>query len=236
MQKFISLADKVEIPATTKAILWDMDGVLIDSLGHAVPLCNQLLSTYFGGDVSVPREFVRLVFAFHIPEFWKKILHEVKERFKIDDVMMHYDAIVNEYQRARHVNRYQVCPGIDDILYATKKYDIRQAVVSNNPTNEIKLILENAGLVGVFDCVVGNDMYIHGNQLKKKPAPDSYLFAAQQLGVPADQCVVVEDSVIGVQAGKAAGCFVVGVATGGATFKELLSLGNKVDKVYTSFN
>ena len=73
----------MEIPKETKAILWDMDGVLIDSLGHAVPLCNQLLKKYFGEEVSIPREFVRSVFAYHIPEFWKKILKEVESRFNI---------------------------------------------------------------------------------------------------------------------------------------------------------
>ncbi|MEI9902337.1 MAG: HAD family hydrolase [Hyphomicrobium sp.] len=67
----------------------------------------------------------------------------------------------------------------------------------------------------------------------RKPAPDSYLSAAAQLQVKPEQCVVVEDSVIGATAGKAAGCFVIGVATGAASFEEL-SASHQVDAAIAS--
>jgi len=149
--------------------------------------------------------------------------------------MKSYEVIIEEYQESRHTNRYQVCPGITQIVMDAREKGLRQAVVSNNPTKEIELILGNVGLGGLFDFVVGNDVRTEGGELRKKPAPDTYLFAARQLGIASSQCVVIEDSLIGAAAGKAAGCFVVGVATGGATMKELGELGNKIDKVYQSF-
>ena len=64
-----------------------------------------------------------------------------------------------------------------------------------------------AGLLDAFDVVVAGDEVTHG-----KPAPDMFLLAAQRLGVPPEQCVVIEDSPPGVQAGIAAGMLTLAVA------------------------
>ena len=61
--------------------------------------------------------------------------------------------------------------------------------------------------VKMDQIVVGDDPAIE----KGKPAPDIYLLAAQRLGVDPQECIVFEDGMPGVQAGKAAGCFVVAV-------------------------
>jgi beta-phosphoglucomutase-like phosphatase (HAD superfamily) len=68
----------------------------------------------------------------------------------------------------------------------------------------IAAAVDALGLHGVFGAVVSSDAVAQG-----KPAPDVYLRAASQLGVAADRCLVVEDSLNGVKAGKAAGAFVV---------------------------
>ena len=68
----------------------------------------------------------------------------------------------------------------------------------------IAAAVDALGLHGVFGAVVSSDEVAQG-----KPAPDVYLRAASQLGVAADRCLVVEDSLNGVKAGKAAGAFVV---------------------------
>ena len=68
----------------------------------------------------------------------------------------------------------------------------------------IAAAVDALGLHGVFGVVVSSDEVAEG-----KPAPDVYLRAASVLGVAGDRCLVLEDSLNGVRAGKAAGAFVV---------------------------
>ena len=74
------------------------------------------------------------------------------------------------------------------VLSAARAAGLRQAVVSNNPQDEVVKILANSGLLDSFDVVAGND----GSGRAKKPAPDSYLFAAKALGLGGGRCGAVE--------------------------------------------
>ena len=78
------------------------------------------------------------------------------------------------------------------------------AIASSAHREVIEAAIEALGLHDVFGAVVSSDEVAHG-----KPAPDVYLLAAERLGVAPAGCLVVEDSLKGVQAGKAAGMFVV---------------------------
>lgn len=78
------------------------------------------------------------------------------------------------------------------------------AIASSSHRRVIEAALDALGLRDVFGAVVSSDDVPRG-----KPEPDVYLRAAMLLGVPATRCVVVEDSLNGVKAAKAAGAFVV---------------------------
>jgi HAD superfamily hydrolase (TIGR01509 family) len=78
------------------------------------------------------------------------------------------------------------------------------AIASSSHRRVIEAAVDALGLHDVFGAIVSSDEVERG-----KPAPDVYLLAATRLGVPADRCLVVEDSLNGVTAGKAAGAFVV---------------------------
>ena len=78
------------------------------------------------------------------------------------------------------------------------------AIASSSHRRVIEAAVDALGLHDVFGAIVSSDDVPRG-----KPAPDVYLEAAARLGVPASRCIVVEDSLNGVRAGKAAGAFVV---------------------------
>ena len=78
------------------------------------------------------------------------------------------------------------------------------AIASSSHPAVIRAAVDALGLHGVFGAIVSSDEVTHG-----KPAPDVYLLAATRLGVEPARCLVVEDSVNGVRAGKAAGMTVV---------------------------
>jgi beta-phosphoglucomutase family hydrolase len=82
------------------------------------------------------------------------------------------------------------------------------ALATNAEPPNVDFVLDGAGLRPFFRVIVD------GSQVQNpKPAPDVYLVAAQRLGVPAENCVVFEDSVVGIAAARAAGMRVAGVAT-----------------------
>jgi HAD superfamily hydrolase (TIGR01509 family) len=220
----ISLADQ------TQAVLWDMDGVLLDTLGLDLIVCNDLVQQYFGDRVILSRDFIRSVFAYHPPEFWRMILSYVEKNYQISGALQFLDEVLPKYNEIRNNTVFKPNPGIVEILKDLKERAIKCAVVSNNPTGDVKQIISQAGLANYFDYIIGNDI----KELRKKPAPDTYLFAAELLGVTPEKCIVVEDSLLGAEAGHAAGCFTIGVSTGSADF-DTLETCPWTDCVYASF-
>lgn len=83
----------------------------------------------------------------------------------------------------------------------------RWAIVTSSREHHIRRCFEAAGLPVPDVAVFGEDVR------EGKPAPEGYLRAAAELGVPSRECIVIEDSPAGVVAGKAAGCTVYAVAT-----------------------
>jgi sugar-phosphatase len=102
-------------------------------------------------------------------------------------------------------------PPIPAMLGAVELLDslapARWAIVTSSRRGHISRCFVAAGLPMPSVAVFGDDVE-HG-----KPAPDGYLRAAAALAVSPSQCIVIEDSPAGVQAGKAAGCLVIAVAT-----------------------
>ena len=224
------IADRLWIPDGSQAILWDMDGVLLDSLGLDLVICNELLHDHLSEAARVPKEYIRSLFAYDPADFWRMILHETGIPMTPGRAAEVLETILPIYVKARNDATFNVNPGIVDILSDAKSIGIRMAVVSNNPTQDVVRMIAASGLTGYFDTILGNDH----KRLNKKPAPDPYLYGAELLKVPVERSVVVEDSLVGLQAGNSAGCFVVGVATGGDTFEQLEGSG-LAGTVYTSF-
>ncbi|MFS8494704.1 MAG: HAD family phosphatase [Actinomycetes bacterium] len=101
-------------------------------------------------------------------------------------------------------------------LEAAERSNLDLAVVSNSEGWRLDAILSAVGIKDRFSVVVSSDDVTH-----PKPAPDVYLLAAERLGVPPLRCVVVEDTPIGVSAGRAAGMRVVAVVRGLVPAEEL---------------
>lgn len=225
------LSDRILIPEGTKAILWDMDGVLIDSLGLDYKVCNELVQTHFGEDILIPDAFIQSIFAYHPPEFWKRIVAYLQSHDNtIQCEEETFKSILETYEKSRQGSVFDLNPGIMDILMSAQVNKIKMAVVSNNPTMDVEELLEKCGIIHFFDEVIGNDK----ETLSKKPAPDTYLLAAKNLGFEPKDCMVVEDSLIGVEAGFRAGCHTVAVATGGEQFS-VLSESNYSNQTYQKF-
>ncbi len=198
----------------TRSFLFDMDGVLIDSLSMDLVAVNRIIGRRFGR--TVDDDFIRAIFAYDIPEFWGMIIEKIEVSME-SQVMAD---IINEYRQIREIYGFKLLPGVVELLEALKERGCPCAVASNNSDDDILFVLQNVKLASFFDVIVGND-----NIARKKPEPDIYIYAAGRMNVDLKQAVVLEDSVVGIQAGRAAGAWTIGVATGGTAASELRSAG-----------
>jgi beta-phosphoglucomutase family hydrolase len=99
-------------------------------------------------------------------------------------------------------------PGSVRYLKAATEAGLRRAVVSSSANT--KEVIESTGLDKYLEVRV-DGVTIAERHLRGKPAPDTFLAAAAELGVPPEHAVVFEDALSGVAAGRAGGCYVVGV-------------------------
>ena len=91
--------------------------------------------------------------------------------------------------------------GLPELLEYLKGQDIRMAVATSTQQSLAEKMLKIAGVYEYFDAVA------YGNKVKRsKPFPDIFQKAAEDLGVPMRECLVLEDSPNGIRAGAAAGC------------------------------
>lgn len=96
--------------------------------------------------------------------------------------------------------------GVKSLLEDLKQNSFALAIGTSAPRANLNFMLEH---IPLGDCF---DVYVTGEEVTSgKPAPDTFLKAAEKLSIPAGKCIVVEDAVAGVHAGKAAGMAVVAV-------------------------
>ncbi len=224
------IAKRLLIPINTQAILWDMDGVLIDSLSLSLKACNQIIAQHCGDQVKLSDAFIRSIFAYDIPKFWCLISEHLIEAHQIQVTPDLLQTFQVAYLATRTANLMLLNAGIAEILDEAKLNGLTMAVVSNNPTEEVKETLRQSGILNYFTTVIGNDI----EKFNKKPSPDTYIFAAQQLGIEPELCMVIEDSLIGVESGHKAGCHTIGVATGGTDY-DSLAYSPWTNQTYSSF-
>lgn len=98
--------------------------------------------------------------------------------------------------------------GVEPLIVDLKSNGFRLAVGSSAPDENVKFILKGAGLYDYFDTFVSGDDISNG-----KPAPDTFLKAAEKLSLPPHRCVVIEDALHGIEAAQTAGIPVIAITT-----------------------
>lgn len=184
------------------AVLFDMDGVLVDSTEAHVAAWTAFLAER---GIAVPEGGVNSLFGRRAPEALSMLLDQEVDspavRAALGDLEARATALLDEYAPGQ-----QLVPGARQLVDRLVEAGWRVAVV----TSARRHVAEHSlgPLLPAFEALVAAEDVDRG-----KPDPQAYLTAAAQLGVPAAACVVVEDAVAGVQAGARAGMHVVAVPT-----------------------
>lgn len=182
-----------------QAVIWDLDGVVLDSSREHLRAWKRLAQ----------EEGV----IFTDQDFWATFGK------RNDDIIPRYWPITSTRQLQELANRKEryfrefiretatFLPGAEELMRGLHEAGFAQALASSTPVENIKLISELLGLERYLSVLISGETVEHG-----KPAPDIFLRAAQELHVPTSACLVIEDAEVGVQAAHNAGMRCISVA------------------------
>jgi len=182
-----------------KAIIFDMDGVLVDSEPHHVQIEKEMFSK-LGLNISNEEHSTYMGKATDV--MWKEIIQNKKLDLNITDLVDQTLEVSKIHFKAQ--KDMVPMPGLLENLEKCAKRGIPMAVASSSGQEIIDIILEKTGLKKFFLHTVSSEL-VGGS----KPEPDIFLYAAKLLNVEPEECVVVEDSTNGVRAAKAANMYCV---------------------------
>jgi len=178
-----------------KAILFDMDGVLIDAKDWHYDALNRALE-HFGYTISreshlstfdglpTRRKLQMLSNSKGLPSGLHEFLNQLKQSYTIEI----------SYQRCKPVFNHQYA------LSKLRREGYKMAVCSNSVRQSIEAMMKLSALAPYLDLIVSNE-----DVAKGKPDPEMYNKAMRTLGVAPDQCLILEDNDHGIQAAKASG-------------------------------
>lgn len=181
------------------AVLFDMDGVVVDSERHWVPLEEDRIfpAAVADGDRVAASEITGMNY--------RDVYDYLAGQYEVTVERREFVALYEDAAGELYTERADLMPGFPDLLDALRA-DRRVALVSSSPRHWIGLVTDRFDLA--FDAVVSAEDVAAG-----KPDPAVYERAAGELGVEPRRCVAVEDSEHGVEAATRAGATVVGYRT-----------------------
>ena len=182
-----------------KAIIWDLDGVILDSAEAPLKSWYRLAE-----DLNIP---------FSDEQFWATfgwrndaiipMLIGPSSPERIKELGDRKEVYFREFVRETAAP----LPGAIELLSALQAAGYLQALASSTPTANIELISDLLRLKRYLSVFVSGESVPHS-----KPAPDTFLKAAEELGIDPSLCLVIEDAVAGIEAARAGGMYCIAVA------------------------
>ena len=201
---------------TIKAALFDLDGVVFDT--------EPQYSIFWGAQC---REFHP-----EIPGLEHKIkgqtlvqIYDAWFSGPLADSQVLITERLNDYESQMN---YDYIPGFEEYIRKLRQQGVKTAVVTSSNQPKMKAVYaKHPEFKSLFDAILTSEDFE-----RSKPDPDCYLKAAERFGVEPKNCVVFEDSFNGLKSGRAAGMYVIGLATTNAAE----DIAPFCDKVIEDFN
>jgi HAD superfamily hydrolase (TIGR01509 family) len=196
--------DKISSKNKIKAIIFDMDGVIINSEPIYEEVNKKIYPEYGINLTQAERDSLRGTSLF---DSWQKLLNkfEVKaeySHYKIEDFIEQH--IHSYYEGLANSEDLKLMPGVKAWFEFFKEHGYKMIIASSSYPPVVEYIYQRFELAEYFIGYVDSTTIING-----KPAPDIYLRAAKRLNFKPGECLVIEDSENGVKGAKAAGCKVI---------------------------
>lgn len=185
-----------------KAVIFDLDGVLVDAtewhyeaLNRALGLFGytiaryEHLTTYNGLPTRKKLEMLSVEKGF--PRGLQPLVNKIKQKYTREEILRSCTPVFEK----------------EFMVHQLKRDGYKLAVCSNSIRESVELMLRGSGILELFDCVLSNE-----DVKQAKPDPEMYLMAFQRLGVKPEEAVVVEDAPHGIEAAKRSGAMLCEVA------------------------
>lgn len=182
-----------------KAVIFDMDGLMIDSEPLAKEAWRILLGEY---GYSLDQETTQSILGLRLLD----TAHLIKSKY---DLPLNTREIADrrlELMLTLIPGNLEAMPGLQKLLEAVDARGLRRAVATSSPDAYAPVALREVAVADGFETIITGDMVARG-----KPAPDIYLAAAEALSLSPKVCLALEDSLNGVRAAKTAGMRCVAV-------------------------
>lgn len=194
-----------------KAVIFDLDGSLVDSMW----IWKDIDIAYLGRfGIKLPKELQTEIEGMSFSE----TAVYFKERFQIPDSLEQMKSDWNRMAWDKYIHDVKLKPGADLFLEYCIAHKIKLGIATSNSRELVEAVASARGFAKDFDCIMTSCEVNKG-----KPAPDIYLAVAKRLEVPPQNCLVFEDIVPGIMAGKNAGMRVCAV-------EDAYSMHQNVDK------
>ena len=185
--------------SNVKAVIFDLDGTLVDSMWMWKQIDIDYLER-FGQDV--PEDLQDSIEGMSFTE----TAEYFKKRFDIPDSVDQIKSDWNAMAWDLYANRVPLKEGVAEFLELLRQKEIKMGIATSNSRELVELVTKNNEIHSYFQTIrTSCDVN------KGKPAPDIYLKVAEDLGVDPKDCLVFEDVVQGIMAGKNAGMTVCAV-------------------------
>lgn len=186
---------------TPRAVIWDLDGTLVDSEAYHWQSWQHALAL---DGVHVTYDQFKATFGQRNETILRGWLGDGATRDRIDRIA---DAKEIEYRRLAAVHGLTPLPGAAEWLARLHANGWKQAIGSSAPRENVTVMLQALHLSHYFDAITSSEDVRNG-----KPDPEVFLVAAGKVGVEPSHCIVVEDAAAGVEAARRAGMRCIGVS------------------------
>ena len=185
-----------------QAILFDMDGVVVDNLPYHV---DAWLLFCERKNIPLTREiFYRELNGMNSKDTFEWFYKREMSRAEVEVLEEEKELIYRDFYR----DHIQPAPGLLEFLKDLRSNGIKTALATSAGPGNIDFIVDGLGIRDQFDAIIG------GAEVRKgKPDPEIYLKAAELVGIEPSACWVIEDSLQGIAAGQSAGMRVMGIST-----------------------
>ena len=180
-----------------RAIIFDMDGVLLDSEPLHYEAVRQALAEQ---GIDFPLDDYHRYLGTTLPSTWDDLC----QRYPVTMTLQQFEARYNADVLAHYQAGAPLISGARELIEQLREAGVPIAVASSSHRMWVNAALEGANLAQYFDQTTAGDEVSMG-----KPSPEIYLKAAQKLGIDPSECIAVEDAPAGVESARAAGMRVV---------------------------
>ena len=176
-----------------EAVIFDLDGTVVDSMWVWPAVDVEFLGQH---GLELPDDLQQELDG---KSFYESAVH-IKKRFGLEETEEELMDIWNKMAMDRYVNEVKVKESVKEFLQVLKANGIKTGIASSNSAVLVEATLRANGVYEYFDSV-----HTANEVAKGKPSPDIYLLGAEDLQVKPENCLVFEDIVMGILAGKNAG-------------------------------